>query len=182
MDNKIQKSIINYLESQPKKVAKFILREKKAEYGADIQKHRDIKNISGDEELVRGYLITKLVNELGYKEASIELEKEYDIGRPKVNKPRIDVIVRDEKGNAFLYVELKSPQDYEKDKDEVIEKQLFNLASQEQGQGKKVKYLVLYTVEVIGEEIKDKCILIDYEKFKSFDSWKEIRDFADELP
>ncbi|PIR41997.1 MAG: N-6 DNA methylase [Candidatus Yanofskybacteria bacterium CG10_big_fil_rev_8_21_14_0_10_37_15] len=182
MDKNIQESIINYLDNSPKKVAKFILREKKAEYGADIKKHRDIKNISGDEELVRGYLITKLVNELGYKEESIELEKEYDIGRPKVNKPRIDVVVRDEKGNAFLYIELKSPQDYEKDKDEVIEKQLFNLASQEQGQGKKVKYLVLYTVEIIGEEIKDKCILIDYEKFKSFDSWKEIRDFADELP
>src|SRR3989339_1327748 len=182
MDKNIQESIINYLDNSPKKVAKFILREKKAEYGTDIKKHRDIKNISGDEELVRGYLITKLVNELGYKEENIELEKEYDIGRPKVNKPRIDVVVRDEKGNAFLYIELKSPQDYEKDKDEVIEKQLFNLASQEQGQGKKVKYLVLYTVEVIGEEIKDKCILIDYEKFKSFDEWKEIRNFADELP
>src|SRR3989339_138643 len=182
MDKNTQESIINYLDNSPKKVVKFILREKKAEYGAGIKKHRDIKNISGDEELVRGYLITKLVNELGYKEENIELEKEYDIGRPKVNKPRIDVVVRDDYNNAFLYIELKSPQDYEKDKDEVIEKQLFNLASQEQGQGKKVKYLVFYTVEVIGEEIKDKCILIDYEKFKSFDSWKEIRDFADELP
>jgi len=182
MDNKIQKSIINYLESQPKKVAKFIIRDKKAEYGFKIKKHRNIKTISGDEEFVRGYLLTKLVNELGYKEENIEIEKEYDVGRPKVNKPRIDIIVRDEKGNAFLYVELKSPQDYEKDKDEVIEKQLFNLASQEQGQGKKVKYLVLYTVEVVDDKIKDKCILIDYEKFKSFDAWKEIRNYADELP
>jgi type I restriction enzyme M protein len=182
MDNRIQKSITDYLESQPKKVVKFTVREKKAEYGSKIKKHRDIKSISGDEELVRGYLLTKLVNELGYKEENIEIEKEYDIGRPKVNKPRIDVIVRDEKGNAFLYIELKSPQDYEKDKDEVIEKQLFNLASQEHGQGKKVKYLVLYTVEVVDDKIKDRCILIDYEKFKSFDSWKEIRNYADELP
>jgi type I restriction enzyme M protein len=182
MDNRIQKSITDYLESQPKKVVKFTVREKKAEYGSKIKKHRDIKSISGGEELVRGYLLTKLVNELGYKEENIEIEKEYDIGRPKVNKPRIDVIVRDEKGNAFLYIELKSPQDYEKDKDEVIEKQLFNLASQEHGQGKKVKYLVLYTVEVVDDKIKDRCILIDYEKFKSFDSWKEIRNYADELP
>lgn len=182
MDNKIQKSIIDYLESQPKKVAKFTVREKKAEYGTKIKKHRDIKSISGDEELVRGYLLTKLVNELGYKEENIEIEKEYDIGRPKVNKPRIDVIVRDDKENAFLYIEAKSPQDYEKNKDEVIEKQLFNLASQEQGQGKKVKYLVLYTVEVIEDKIKDKCILIDYEKFSSFEKWKDVRDFTDELP
>jgi type I restriction enzyme M protein len=182
MDKNTQESIINYLDNSPKKVAKFILGEKKAEYGTNIKKHRDIKSIAGDEELVRGYLITKLVNELGYKEENIELEKEYDIGRPKINKPRIDIIVRDDNGDAFLYIELKSPQDYEKDKDEVIEKQLFNLASQEQGQGKNVKYLVLYTVEIVEKEIKDKCILIDYEKFKSFDAWKEVRDFADELP
>jgi len=182
MDKNTQESIIKYLDNSPKKVAKFILRDKKAEYGANIKKHRDIKSISGDEELVRGYLVAKLVNELGYKEENIEIEKEYDIGRPKVNKPRIDVIVRDENGGAFLYIEIKSPQDYEKDKDEIIEKQLFNLASQEQGQGRNVKYLVLYTIEVVGKDIKDKCILIDYEKFKSFDAWKEVRDFADELP
>ena len=182
MDKSIQEPIIKYMDNSPKKVAKFILREKKAEYGANIKKHRNIKNISGDEEIVRGYLLTKLVNELGYKEENVEIEKEYDIGRPKVNKARIDVIVKDNKGDAFLYIELKSPQDYEKDKDEVIEKQLFNLASQEKGQGKKVKYLVLYTVEIIDSEIKDKCILIDYEKFPSFDSWKDVRDFADELP
>ncbi|MBU1499279.1 type I restriction enzyme HsdR N-terminal domain-containing protein, partial [Patescibacteria group bacterium] len=114
MDKNTQESIINYLDNSPKKVAKFLLREKKAEYGTNIKKHRDIKSISGNEELVRGYLITKLVNELGYTEENIELEKEYDIGRPKVNKPRIDVIVRDDNGDAFLYIELKSPQDYEK--------------------------------------------------------------------
>ena len=184
MEKKMREAIIKYLESSPKKVAEFYMGDGKArvKYGEDIKKQRDIKNISGDEELVRVYLTTKLVNELGYKEENIEFEKNYDIGRPKVNKPRIDMVVRDEKGDAFLYIELKSPQDYEKDKDEVIEKQLFNLASQEVGQGKKVKYLVLYTIELVGDQIKDKCIIIDYEKFTSFDSWKEIRNFANELP
>ncbi|MEI2635743.1 MAG: N-6 DNA methylase [Methylotenera sp.] len=119
---------------------------------------------------------------LGYKLENIEIEKQYDIGRPKVNKPRIDIIVKDDAGNAFLYIELKSPSDFEKDKDEVIEKQLFNLASQEQGQGKSVKYLVLYTFEVGANQIKDNAILIDYEKFKSFETWKEIRDFSDQIP
>ena len=64
----------------------------------------------------------------------------------------------------------------------MIEKQLFNLASQEKGQGNNVKYLVLYTFELSEDKIKDKCILIDYEKFASFDAWKEVRNFADELP
>ncbi len=182
MNKDIQKPIENYLKKSSQKVVDFVVREKKAKYDKSIKSHREIKTISGDEEAVRSYLVAKLVNELGYKKENIELEKEYDIGRPKVNKPRIDAIVRDDKDNAFLYIEAKSPQDYEKNKDEVIEKQLFSLASQEQGQGKKVKYLVLYTVEIVEDKIKDKCILIDYEKFPSFEEWKDVRNFTDELP
>ena len=182
MNKDIQKPIENYLKKSSQKVVDFVVREKKVKYDKGIKSHREIKTISGDEEAVRSYLVTKLINELGYKKENIELEKEYDIGRPKVNKPRIDVIVRDDKDNVFLYIEAKSPQDYEKNKDEVIEKQLFNLASQEQGQGKKVKYLVLYTVEIVEDKIKDKCILIDYEKFPSFEEWKDVRNFTDELP
>ncbi len=172
-----------YLDNQKIKIVEtYKLEEQKLKYSNSIKQHREIKKITGDEEIVRAFILSKLVNELGYKPENIEIEKEYDIGRPKVNKPRIDVIVRDDKGNAFLYIELKSPQDYEKDKDEVIEKQLFNLASQEKGQGGNVKYLVLYTFEIIENEIRDKCILIDYEKFTSFDSWKDVRNFADKLP
>lgn len=176
------KIIKKYLDSQKTKVVEaFDFENKKVKYSEKIKGWK-IDKFRGDEEIVRAYILAKLVNELGYKLENIELEKVYDIGRPKVNKPRIDIIVRDDAGNAFLYMELKSPQDYEKNKDEIIEKQLFNLASQEQGQGRKVKYLTLYTLEIIGQEIKDKCILIDYEKFSSFEKWKEDRDFADELP
>ncbi|MBN1783742.1 MAG: restriction endonuclease subunit M [Alphaproteobacteria bacterium] len=174
--------IKQYLDKQKIKVVEtYDFERKKVKYSEKLKGWK-INKFRGDEEIVRAYILAKLVNELGYKPENIELEKEYDIGRPKVNKPRIDIIVRNDKGDAFLYIELKSPKDYEKDKDEVIEKQLFNLASQEKGQGNNVKYLVLYTFELNESEIKDKCILIDYEKFASFDSWKEIRDFADELP
>lgn len=176
------KIITNYLSNQKNKIVEiYDFEHKKVKYSEKIKGWK-IDKFRGDEEIVRSFILAKLVNELGYKPENLEIEKEYDIGRPKVNKPRIDVIVRDEKGNAFLYIELKSPQDYEKDKEEVIEKQLFNLASQEKGQGKRVKYLVLYTFEIVGNDIKDKCILIDYEKFSSFESWKEKRDFADNIP
>lgn len=174
--------IKQYLDNQKIKVVEtYDFENKKVKYSEKIRGWK-IDKFRGDEEIVRSYILARLVNELGYLLENIELEKEYDIGRPKVNKPRIDIIVRDDKKNAFLYIELKSPQDYEKNKDEIIEKQLFNLASQEQGQGKKVKYLTLYTFEIIENIIKDKCILIDYEKFTSFDLWKDIRNFADELP
>ena len=179
MDDKIIKQ---YLDKQKiKAVETYDFENKKVQYSNKIKGWK-IDKFRGDEEVVRAFILAKLVNELGYKPEKIELEKQYDIGRPKINKPRIDIIVRDDKGNVFLYIELKSPSDYEKDKDEVIEKQLFNLASQEKGQGHRVKYLVLYTFELNQNEIKDKCILIDYEKFSSFDAWKEVRDFADKLP
>lgn len=185
MDEQIIKAhdlIQEYLDNQKIKVVEvYDFDNKKVKYSEKIKGWK-IDKYRGDEEIIRSYILAKLVNELGYRSENIEIEKEYDIGRPKVNKPRIDIIVRDDKGDAFLYIELKSPADYEKDKDEIIEKQLFNLASQEQGQGRKVKYLVLYTTENIETEIKDKCILIDYDKFPSFNSWKETRDFADELP
>ena len=169
------KSIKKYLDNQKIKAVEFYdFDSKKVKYSEKIEGWK-IDKFRGEEEIVRAYILAKLVNELGYKLEDIQLEKNYDIGRPKVNKPRIDIIVKDKYGNAFLYIELKSPEDYEKDKDEVIEKQLFNLASQEQGQGKKVKYLVLYSIEIINNEVKDKCIIIDYEKFTSFDQWKEVR-------
>jgi len=175
--------IKKYLKQQKvTAVEKFDFAKSTISYTNAIKQTREIKKITGDEEIVRAYVLTKLVNILGYKPENIEIEKEYDIGRPKVNKPRIDVVVRDNNGDAFLYIELKSPEDYEKDKDEVIEKQLFNLASQEKGQGIGVKYLILYSFDIVNDEIKDKCIIIDYEKYTSFDSWKEERNFADELP
>jgi type I restriction enzyme M protein len=177
------KLIKKYLDKQKVRVVQDMdIPNHKVAYSPSIKQTRVINNLKGDEEYVRAYLSTKLVNELGYQPEKLEFEKEYDIGRPKVNKPRIDVIVRDDKGDVFLYIELKGPQDYNKDKDEVIEKQLFNLASQEKGEGNNVKYLVLYTIETVGYDIIDKCIIIDYEKFPSFDSWKDVRDFADELP
>src|SRR3989344_8698907 len=105
--------IKNYLDAQKIKIVEtYDFEHKKVKYSEKIKGWK-IDKFRGDEEVVRSYVLAKLVNELGYKPENIEIEKEYDIGRPKVNKPRIDVIVRDSKGNAFLYIELKSPQDYE---------------------------------------------------------------------
>ncbi|KNY30494.1 restriction endonuclease subunit M [Pseudobacteroides cellulosolvens] len=172
-----------YLDKQKYKVVKeYDFDNSSILYTNEITQNRKIKKISGDEEIVRAYILSRLVNDLGYRPENIEIEKEYDIGRPKVNKPRIDIIVRDSKGSAFLYIELKSSEEFEKDKDEVIEKQLYNLASQEKGQGVNVKYLVLYSFEIVNNQVQDKCMLIDYEKYTSFDSWKEKRNFADKIP
>jgi len=176
--------IKNYIESKKNKAVTSIdLESNSIAYNKNIFSNRDITKISGDEEVVRAYLLTKLVNDLGYDLDKIELERTYDIGRPKVIKPRIDVIVKDKNDNIFLYIELKSPEEYEKDQDKIIEMQLFNLASQEIGHGKKVKYLVLYSIDINElNEINDKCMIIDYEQYPNFNDWKKERNYNEELP
>ena len=97
-------TIKEYLDKQKIKVVEtYDFEKKKVKYSDKITGWR-IDKFRGDEEIVRAYILAKLVNDLGYKPENIELEKEYDIGRPKVNKPRIDIIVRDDKGNAYLYI------------------------------------------------------------------------------
>lgn len=98
----------NYIKQQKEHaVLDFNVKDKSVEYASEIKQNRKVRKLSGDEEIVRAYLLAKLVNELGYRLENIEIEKEYDIGRSKVNKPRIDVIVKDDHSNAFLYIELK---------------------------------------------------------------------------
>ena len=45
-----------------------------------------------------------------------------------------------------------------------------------------MKYLVLYSFDIVNGEIIDKTIIIDYQKFKSFEAWQKIRNSTDTLP
>lgn len=177
------KIIEQYLSNQKTKgVEIFDFENKKVKYSEKIKGWK-IDKFRGDEEIVRAYILAKLVNELGYKPENIELEKFYPSGRPKTTNPRIDILVKDDKDNPYLFMELKSPQDYEKDKDKNIDDQLFSLAGIEQSKyGTKIKYIVYYTIDVLENSIKDKALIIDYEKYSSFSDWEKERNFTDELP
>ena len=95
------------------------------------------------------------------------MEKEYEAGRPKTIRPRIDIIVREkDKGKTFLFIEVKSPDKFEKDKI-YIEGQLFKLARLEGGP-EKVKYLVYYTVD---NELEDIALIINHQVNKSYQDW-----------
>lgn len=183
MDNINKQGILDYIKSQQiKAVEKIDLENDTVKYSSKISSPRKLEVLPGGEEIVRSIILTKLVNEYGYPLNRIELEKTYEIGRPKVINPRIDVIVKDDKGNAFLYIELKSPDQFEDNQDETIEKQLFNLAGAELALGHSIKYLVLLTCDIIGNDFSNKAIVIDYEKYKSFEQWKDDRFYADEIP
>ena len=100
----------------------------KVEYDATrIKMHRDVREITGDEEIARAFLIHRLVNELGYKADLIEVERPYEAGRPKIIVPRIDAILKDASGDAFFFIEVKAPDKFESDK-AYIDGQLFKLS------------------------------------------------------
>lgn len=144
----------------------------KVEYDATrIKMHRDVREITGDEEVARAFLIHRLVNELGYKADLIEVERPYEAGRPKIIVPRIDAILKDASGDAFFFIEVKAPDKFETDK-AYIDGQLFKLSGLHEAEtGKDIRYLVYYTVEERCGEIFDKAIVIDRHKYRTFQEW-----------
>ena len=161
------------LEAQKNNIAKISIGKSAVSYSEKVKQNRILKSLTGDEEIVRAFLIDRLVNELDYKPESLEIEKEYSIkgGHGKL-APRIDVLVKDENGNPFFFIEAKAPEKYEKDKAE-IEGQLFALAQAEERDFKtKVKYLIYYTVEMPENEVIDKVVIIDFEKYKTYNDWE----------
>ncbi len=152
-------------------------------YDSHIKQHRDISKINGEEEVVRAIIMTKLVNKLGYKFERLEIEEEYKAGRPKIIKPRVDLLVKDANGDVFMFIELKAPDKYEEKQDEVIEDQLFNLAALAAAEKNyKITYLVLATCNLDREDFPIETIVIDYNQYKSFNEWKTERNYANEIP
>jgi len=169
-----QEMVESKLELQKYKVAEISLENRTVHYLSKIKHNRILKSLTGDEEVVRASLLDRLVNELDYKPENLETEKEYTIkgGHSKIT-PRIDILVKDDEGNPFFFIEAKSPQKFELDKKE-IEGQLFALAQAEERDFKtKVKYLVYYTTELIEEEVVDRAIIIDFEKYPTFSEWEK---------
>lgn len=126
-----------------------------------------------DEEYVRAYLVVRLAVQLKYPLDSIELERTYTIGRPSATKAQIDVRVldrREQRIKTFMLVEAKRPDDFGSYL-KLIEDQLFATGRDEYARG--IRYVVWYTLEFREEEIRDKCIIIDFRKFSEFKEWAE---------
>jgi len=169
-----KETIETNLHKQKNKVAEIGLIKETVDYSEEIKSHRDLKSLTGDEEVVRAFLVDRLINTLDYKAQNLEIEKEYTIkgGHGKL-VPRIDLIVKDEKGDPFFFIELKAPDKYESDKSE-IEGQLFALAQAEEKDYKtKVKYLVYYTVGEVDGKIVDEAIIIDFGTYKTYNEWEK---------
>ena len=100
-----QKIVELKLEKQKNNVARINLEKESVNYSEKIKHSRILKSLTGDEEVVRAFLIDRLVNQLDYKPEILETEKGYTIkgGHSKIN-PRIDILVKDEEGNPFFVI------------------------------------------------------------------------------
>lgn len=191
MNKEFKEKIIKYIKQKDPKGELVSNIQPNSEYtGGKISYNKDNlilhRNISElkDEEYIRAYLVVKLAKELKYPQSCIELEKEYEAGRPKTIKPRIDILVKDKrkkKERTFLFIEVKTPEKYESDKN-YIEGQLFKLAAIEDRESP-VRYLVYYTVNDNNGATEDQSIIIDFDFFQNFQSWTNVGKISlDNLP
>lgn len=150
----------------------------------EMTKHREETVLKG-EKYVEAYLLVKLIREGGYRPAAIELQREYPVGHPKTDRPRIDIKVNQSlpKGasRTYFFIEAKDPEDYEAERDYSIEHQLYLLADHERVNG--LKYLVYYTVRFDGVRLVETADIIDFELFPDHGSWSAAgRPVLDILP
>lgn len=127
-----------------------------------------------DEEIIRALLLLRLCGEYKYpmKESRIVLEKAYEApGRPQrgVKGGRIDIILHDRKGKAFLFIECKKPQSYVADQ-KMISGQLFQLSKLETP---RPKLLVFITIADIGSSLQEKAIVVSTDNFETYEEWDD---------
>ncbi len=180
--NAFRKQVEDYLNQWPtnKAVVSFDFSKDQINYG-QRRDNRSISKLPGDEEYVRAYIVTKLVNELGYDMADIAFENEYSIGRPTKKKARIDIIVyKPHSNDIFMFIELKAPDKYKEEQNKAIEHQLYALAAQEiNKESNKIEYLVYCSLNDL--DCSEMVTLIDYNKYNTFAKWKETPDYHPNL-
>ena len=180
--NAFRKLVEDYLKQWPnnKAIISYDFSNDEICYGPR-RDNRAISKLPGDEEYVRAYVVTKLVNELGYSMDDIEFEKEYSIGRPSRKKARIDIIVyKPHSNDIFMFIELKAPDKYKDERSKAIEHQLYALAAQEiNSESNKIDYLVYCSLNDL--DCSEMVTLIDYNKHDTYSKWVNSPDYHPNL-
>lgn len=172
------KYVSNYIENSPVKAVKKLDVDTRAiEYDPRIKNSKGIKVLRGEEELVRAFLVTKLINEYSYSLSDIEFERAYSAGRPKKIKPKIDIILKHPNMKSiFYFIEIKAPGQYDIELESAIEEQLYKLANLEDN---KIDNLVYYSLD--DETYEERPFIIDFKKFPKYIDWNNNRLFSNKI-
>lgn len=180
-----KKQIKEYIDSCSIKVVKRIdINRNIIEYNDSLKKGREPKTKDvGDEEYTRAFLLTELVNKYGYSIEKITIEASYTMGRVPESRPVfLDLRVGDSNDDAYLFMELKSPDEYETEMENSINKQLFSISTHEAEHNHRAKYLVYYTIEITDEEVLDNCMIIDKDEYSTYEEWEQNRNYLNQIP
>ncbi len=158
-------------------VLKVDVEQEKIDYGTKI-KLGDLttSNFENSENFVVLECVNRVL-EKGYAPDKLSLEHKWPMGRKE--KGKLDILVFDEKGKAYLMIECKTwGEEYEKEKKKMQRDggQLFSYFLQD----KAAQYLCLYASRVSGGKIEfsNEIVKID-EAWKELDNQKEIFDHWD---
>ena len=123
----------------------------------------------GPEEYVRAYYIVKLIYELKFDPNHINVEVPWNIkiGRSGTT-PRSDIVIYGNDKPSVIF-ELKSPNEYDKEKTNAISGQLFGVANNIENKSK-LSWIVYSTVS---EDLNESNIIIDYSKYTQFKKWED---------
>ena len=69
------KLIEQKLNTEKNSIANISIDKATVQYSEKIKQNRILKSLTGDEEIVRAFLINRLVNQLDYKPENLEIEK-----------------------------------------------------------------------------------------------------------
>ena len=132
-----------------------------------------------NEEAVRAAFLLLLSRDFEYKlsRSSFELEHVYQApGRPRRGAKgcRADIIVRDDQGNTYLFIELKTPEEYSKSR-KLIDGQLFQASKLEDVAP---KYLIWATVVFRNGEPIIQSVVIPRSDWSSYDEWHDAGEPA----
>ena len=124
----------------------------------------------GPEELVHATVIGLLCSSAyNYPVEAIGHEMHFAHGSRGSNADEVDIIVYDSDALPFALIELKPHHDFEREKYQAIQYQLFGTAPLAGAP----RLLVYATVEPQGAEPSLKAICIDYTRFKTFEAWRD---------
>lgn len=144
-------------------LVKVNFKDKKIEYGSKISKGDETtSDFSNSENFVVLECIDRLL-EIGYSPESLFLEYKWPLGRKE--KGKLDILVLDKSGNAYLMIECKTwGVEYDKESKKMIKDggQLFSYYLQD----KSAKYLCLYSSRLYQDNLEYKNNII-----KSDDAW-----------
>lgn len=134
---------------------------------------REYQDSLDPEEWVRAYYVLKLLkeNEFNARNIDVETEWEFTIGHGK-KKARSDIVVY-KNDIPHIIVEVKAPQEFEKQKYEALRGQLYGVAYNLPKEN--LNWLVYVTL-IAKTEILEESLVIDYQNFSEYKKWKNEQE------